>query len=144
MYRAPVRTAMAARTRTIRQTVVLPGTPQEVYDALMTTKGHRAFTGAAARISPTEGGRFTAWDGYIHGINVELVPGRKIVQQWRPTEEDWPEDHYSVVRYLLAPVPKGTRVTFTHSGVPAQHAGHLAQGWKDHYWGPLRAYLGTD
>ena len=130
------------KTRTIRQTVILPGRPIDVYEALMTTKGHTGFTGAAASISARVGGKFSAWDGYIHGQNVELVRGRRIVQRWRPTEEDWPEDYYSTVRFVLAPTARGTRVTFTHSGVLAQHAGHLSQGWKDHYWRPLRAYLG--
>ena len=135
---------MGARSRTIRQTVLLPGPPEAVYAALMTTKGHRGFSGATARISPRVGGTFEAWDGYIHGINVELVPGRKIVQKWRPSEADWPQDYYSVVRYLLTKTPTGTRVAFTHSGVLPQHAGHLAEGWKDHYWARLRTYLAKE
>lgn len=129
------------RTRTIRQSVVLPGSPEAVYAALMTTRGHVGFTGATARISPRVGGKFAAWDGYIHGVNVALQPGRRIVQKWRPTEADWPEDYYSVVRITLVPTARGTRLTFAQSGVLAQHAGHLAEGWKDHYWAPLRKYL---
>lgn len=126
---------------TIRQTVVLPGTPREVYEALMTTRGHREFTGAAARISPRVGGRFMAWGGYIHGKNLKLVPGKTIVQTWRPTDKTWPRTYYSRVRFDLAKSPRGTRVTFTHSGVPAEHVGHLTTGWKHSYWDPLRAYL---
>lgn len=132
---------MPPKTKTIRQSVLLPGTPQQVYDALMTTKGHEGFTGAPARISPREGGRFSAWGGYIHGENVELVPGKRIVQRWRPTESDWPKEYFSTVRFVLAAARGGTRVSFTHSGVLAQHAGHLADGWKESYWDPLRAYL---
>ena len=132
----------AVKFRTIRQTAVLPGTPREVYDALMTTRGHRGFTGAEARISPRVGGRFMAWDGYIHGRNLRLVPGKTIVQAWRPTEATWPKDYYSRVRYDLTRAPGGTRVKFTQSGVLAEHAAHLSQGWKDHYWKLLRRYLG--
>jgi uncharacterized protein YndB with AHSA1/START domain len=130
------------KTRTIRQTVWLPASPALVYEALMTSKGHAAFTGAKARISPRVGGRFEAWDGYIHGTNLELVPDRKIVQAWRPSEEDWPGDYDSKVTFLLAAYRKGTRVRFTHSGVLVQHAGHLSTGWKESYWGPLKKYLG--
>ncbi|MCI4318582.1 MAG: SRPBCC domain-containing protein [Thermoplasmata archaeon] len=126
---------------TIRQTIVLPGTPKQVYDALMTTRGHKAFTGADARISTKVGGKFMAWDGYIHGANLELVPGKRIVQSWVPTDETWPEGHESKVRFDLIPTPKGTRVTFTHSDVPKEHVGHLASGWRESYWTPLRAYL---
>ena len=126
---------------TIRQTVILPGTPREVYDALMTSSGHRAFTGEDARISPKVGGKFMAWGGYIHGTNLRLVPGKTIYQAWVPSEGSWPKGHESRVRFSLAPSPRGTRLTFTHSGVPMEHVGHLSEGWKESYWTPLRKYL---
>lgn len=107
----------------------------------MTTRGHAAFTGASARISPRVGGAFTAWDGYIHGTNVELVPNRRIVQRWRPAEEDWPEHHDSTARFLLTAVRGGTRLTFVHSEVPKDQVRHLRAGWKESYWTPLRSYL---
>lgn len=129
------------KLRTIRQTVVLPGTPQEVYDALMTTKGHKAFTGADARISPRVGGKFMAWGGYIHGTNLKLSPDKSIVQTWMPSDPRWPEGHLSKVRFSLTKTSRGTRVRFTHSSVPSEHVGHLAPGWKKSYWDPLRKYL---
>ena len=131
------------RKRTIRQTVLLPGTPAAVYRALMTTKGHAAFTGAKARISPRVGGTFMAWGGYIHGRNLALVPGKRIVQTWRPSDETWPADYDSKVTFAFVPVRGGTRVTFRHSGVPVEHAGHLSRGWKKSYWEPLRRYLAS-
>ncbi|MGP8077835.1 MAG: SRPBCC domain-containing protein [Thermoplasmata archaeon] len=131
------------KTRTIRQVAWVRAPPNAVYDALMTTRGHTGFTGAASRISGRVGGKFMAWDGYIHGTNLELIRGRTIVQAWRPTEESWPADHDSVVRFSLTPYRGGTRIRFTHSRVPSGHAGHLAKGWKDHYWAPLKAYLET-
>jgi uncharacterized protein YndB with AHSA1/START domain len=127
--------------KTIRQSVLIPADPDAVYRALMTAKGHAAFTGASARISPRVGGSFTVWGGYIHGQNLELVPGRKIVQLWRPAEETWPERHESKVTFRLTKVSGGTRIDFTHSGVPGDHAGHLSKGWHESYWRPLREYF---
>jgi uncharacterized protein YndB with AHSA1/START domain len=127
--------------KTIRQTVVLPGTPMEVYRALMTTRGHQGFSGADARISPKVGGEFMAWGGYIHGTNLELVPGKLIVQSWVPSDKMWPKGHLSKVRFRLTAIPEGTRLNFTHSGVPEEHVGHLDPGWKESYWEPLRKYL---
>jgi uncharacterized protein YndB with AHSA1/START domain len=126
---------------TIRQRLVLPGTPSEVYRALMTTKGHEGFSGAEAKISPRVGGKFMAWGGYIHGTNVKLVPGKSIVQTWVPSDATWPKGHESKVRYDLRATPRGTRVTFTQSRVPIEHVGHLSTGWKKSYWTPLRKYL---
>jgi uncharacterized protein YndB with AHSA1/START domain len=129
------------KTRTIRQVVHLPAPPEEVYRTLMTSKGHSGFSGAPARIHPKVGTSFTVWGGYIHGKNLELVPGEKIVQSWRPSEETWPEDYYSVVTFSLASEKGGTRLTFVHSGVLPDHAGHLSSGWKKSYWEPLRTYF---
>lgn len=129
------------KTRTIRQTVVLPAPPAVVFQTLMTSKGHSAFTGAPARIQPKVGTTFTVWGGYIHGKNLELVPGKRIVQSWRPSEETWPEDYFSTVTYSFSRVPTGTRVEFVHSGVLPDHAGHLSSGWKESYWGPLQTYF---
>jgi uncharacterized protein YndB with AHSA1/START domain len=129
------------KTRTIRQTVLLPAAPQLVYETLMTSKGHSGFSGAPARITPKVGATFTVWGGYIHGKNLELVPGKKIVQSWRPSEETWPQDYYSTVSFTLAPAKGGTRLTFVHSGVLPDHAGHLSSGWRKSYWEPLTEYL---
>jgi uncharacterized protein YndB with AHSA1/START domain len=125
----------------IHQTVNLPATPHQVYEALMTTKGHVAFTHVGARISPKVGGKFMAWGGYIHGKNLKLVPDSTIYQTWVPSDPKWPQGHESRVLYSLAATPRGTRVTFTHSRVPTEHVGHLSSGWKKSYWDPLRRYL---
>ncbi|HTS32698.1 MAG TPA: SRPBCC family protein [Thermoplasmata archaeon] len=130
-----------AKTGTIRQTVWLPAPPQEVYRALMTSRGHAAFTGAPARISPRVGGSFTAWGGYIHGRNLELIPGKKIVQSWRPSAESWPSDYFSKVTFAFSPRRGGTTVRFTHAGVLREHVGHLGSGWKESYWDPLRKFF---
>lgn len=129
------------KTRTIRQSVLLPASPKVVFETLMTSKGHSGFSGAPARITPKVGATFTVWGGYIHGKNLELIPGKKIVQSWRPSEETWPEDYYSTVSFSLAAAKEGTRVTFVHSGVLPDHVGHLSTGWKQSYWDPLKAFL---
>ena len=129
------------KTKTIRQTIVFHATPHEVYRALMTSRGHAAFTGAPARISPKVGGTFSAWGDYIHGRNLELARDRKIVQSWVPLEEGWPEGHESIVTFELVSVPQGTRLKFTHAQVPPDQVSQLAQGWKDSYWSPLKRYL---
>jgi uncharacterized protein YndB with AHSA1/START domain len=125
--------------RTIRQQVTLPGTPHEVYEALMDSATHTAFTGDAADITREVGGRFTAGDGYISGINLELAPDARIVQQWHAS--DWSEEAQSRATFALAPVPGGTRLTFTHSGVPDEAYEEIRSGWVEFYWEPLKAWL---
>ena len=127
--------------KTIRQTVTFKASPRAVYETPMDSRRHAKFTGAPARISRRPGGRFTAYDSYISGVNLELVPGRKIVQFWR--SQGWPKHHYSTVTYALAKVRGGTRLTFTQEGVPDDDVADKKSGWVTHYWQPMKAVLET-
>ena len=129
--------------KTIRQSVTFSASPKEIYDMLMDSRKHAKFTGAKAKISDKVGGSFTAWDGYIIGKNVELVPGKKIVQMWRSDEEGWPKDHFSKITYhLTAGSKKGTtKLTFSQSGLPAKVVKSITSGWKEYYWEPMKEYL---
>jgi len=131
---------MASRVRTITQKVVIPTTPDRLYDAFINPRIHAAFTGSPATGSARVGGTFTAWDGYISGVNRELVKGRRIVQDWQTTE--WPEGAKpSRVEFSFASVKGGTEIRMVHSMVPAEQADAYRQGWIDYYWDPLQAYF---
>ncbi len=127
--------------RTIKQTATFKVPPHEVYEALMDSVKHARFTGSNARISRETGGKFTAFDGYSEGVNLELVPDKKIVQTWRAN--DWPVGHYSTVTYVLKEIEKGTKLTFTQVGVPENQLEDVSQGWKDFYWTPMKRMLET-
>ncbi len=123
----------------IHQTVLFKAAPHEVYEALMDSQKHAAFTGSRASISREVGGEITAYDDYISGKNAELVPDKKIVQDWRAV--DWPEDVYSRITFELTPVPEGTRLDFTHANLPEGTEEEFTQGWIDNYWEPMKKYL---
>jgi len=127
------------RTKTIRQTVQFGAAPDEVYEALMDQRKHADFTGAKATISRKVGGRFRVWDGYAEGKNIELVPGRRIVQSWRAS--DWPEGVYSTVRFEFTRIKGGTRMSFAQSGIPEEFVQDIKKGWKDFYWAPMKGML---
>ena len=105
----------------------------------MDSRKHARFTGAKARISRRRGGKFAAYDGYIDGINLDLVPDKKIVQSWRGS--DWPKGHYSKATFSLKKIKSGTRLTFTQRGVPVKYYGDIRQGWRDFYWRPMKEML---
>lgn len=127
------------KTKSIRQSVSIKATPHDVYEALMDSKKHAEFTGGRASISREVGGKFSAFDGYAEGVNLELVPDKKIVQTWRA--EDWPGGHYSKVTFSLVKVAGGTRLTFIQTGVPEEQQEDVSQGWKDYYWTPMKEML---
>jgi activator of HSP90 ATPase len=124
------------KTKIIRQSVTLSAAPADVYDALMDSRKHSRFTGGKASISRKEGGKFSVYDGYATGINLALKENKQIVQSWRAS--DWPEGHESKATFTLAKVKGGTRITFTHSGVPESQYASIKEGWVEFYWEPLK------
>ena len=114
------------KTRTIRQQVTFKASPHELYELLMDEKKHGQFTQSRTTISRNVGGKISSGDGYIDGINLELVPDKKIVQSWRGS--DWMEGHYSKATWEFTPIASGTRMTFTQSGVPDDQYEAIAQG----------------
>jgi activator of HSP90 ATPase len=101
----------------------------------MDSRKHSRFTDAKASISRRIGGKFTAYDGYIEGVNLELVPDKKIVQSWRGS--DWPEGHYSKATFALKKVEGGSQLNFTQTGVPEEQYDSRV---KSHFSHQIRSY----
>jgi activator of HSP90 ATPase len=129
-------------SKLIRQAVTFKATPHEVYEALMDSRKHAKFSGSDAKLSRKVGGAISAYGGYITGTNLELAPDKKIVQAWHASE--WPEGHLSRATFKLTPVKGGTRLNFTHSGVPDKFFDDIRQGWIDSYWTPMKAMLNKE
>ncbi len=90
-------------------------------------------------ISRRVGGTFTAYDGYASGKNLELVPGKKIVQTWRAN--DWPKGTSSRLTVRLQKTKTGTRLTLIQSGVPDRQHASIKRGWVEFYWKPMKELL---
>ena len=127
------------KTKTIRQRVSFRCHPHLVYDALMDAKKHAQFTKAPATISRKVGGKFSVWDDYASGKNLELIEDRKIVQTWRAV--DWTEGVESVVTFEFEKTKNGTKMKFVQTGVPEEHYESIKQGWIDFYWKPMKEML---
>ena len=127
-------------TKVIRQTVYFDAPPPEVFEALMDSKKHAAFTGDAAKIERRVGGAFSVWGGYATGKTLRFEKDKMIVQSWRTT--DFARgDPDSKVTFHLSKKGTGTRLVFVQSNVPDEQAADLRQGWIDFYWKPLKEYL---
>jgi len=116
--------------------------PHEVYEILMDSKKHSKLTGDKAKISREVGGKFSTFGDYAGGVNLELIPDKKIVQSWRAS--DWPEDHFSKITFILKSAKGGTKLTFTQTGTPDEYFDSIKQGWEDYYWTPMKEMLGGD
>ncbi len=126
-----------SKTKTIKQSVIFKSVkPLDVYEAIMDSKKHAKFTGQKVTMSTKVGGKFVCFGGYCWGKNLELVPGKKIVQSW--TTSDWEKGQYSTVTYEFKKEGTGTKLSFTQKDVPIEHCDSIAQGWKDYYWTPMK------
>jgi uncharacterized protein YndB with AHSA1/START domain len=135
----------------IHQEVAFAASPQRVYDALTdalqfskvvqlsAAAQTNSIPNKPAEISREPGGAFSAFGGYISGRQIELVPGRRVVQAWRTAA--WEPGAYSIARFELSAQGSGTKLVFDHTGFPRGQADHLAAGWKGNYWEPLTKFL---
>lgn len=126
--------------KTIKQKVKFQAPPLTIYNLLANAKNHRAFTGQAASMEEVVGGHFSSYDGSIVGINVDLLPGKRIVQAWR--EQDFPDGIFSMATFNLAPTQGGgTELTLTHRGVPKDLIPRISLEWREHYWNKIKKFL---
>ena len=125
----------------IHQEISINAAPDAVYGVLTSSADFTKMTGGrAAKISKEAGGEVSLFGGDIQARNIELKPGKRVVQAWR--SQAWPEGVYSIVRFELAADGKGTRVTFDQAGYPKEAHDMLDGGWQQMYWGPLNAMFG--
>lgn len=119
----------------------LLASPERVYAAWIDGGEHSEFTGGEAIIDAREGGKHSAWSGYIEGTFLELDPGKRLVMTWRTTEFDEADpDSHLEVRFM--PDGGGTRLELVHTGLPPGGGAKYTTGWKEFYFVPMRKYFG--
>jgi activator of HSP90 ATPase len=130
----------------LHQEIELSAPPERIFHILLDSKEFAAFTGMPATIDPSAGGAFNTFGKLIEGRNIEIIPGSRIVQAWRPAY--WTPGVYTVVHFELkassAPSTSsiiGTTLVLDHTGFPEGEFDHLDPGWHMRYWDPLTKYL---
>jgi len=126
--------------KTIKQRVKFRAAPAAIYDLLADSGKHSAVTGRKAAISRKVGGTFSTSGNDVTGVNVDLVPARRIVQAWR--HRRFPEGVFSMAAITLTPTRDGgTELVLTHRGVPKDLIPETEEAWRTRYWARIKAYL---
>jgi uncharacterized protein YndB with AHSA1/START domain len=124
----------------IHQEVTIEASPAAVYGVLTNSAEFSKMTGGrGADINKEVGGAVSLFGGDIRARNVELVPGKRVVQAWR--SHVWPEGVYSIVKFELVPNGKGTKLIFDQAGYPDEAHDMLEGGWHKMYWQPMNEML---
>lgn len=123
----------------LKLSITLPVKAEKLYKAWLSSKEHSKFTGADAKANAKVNSKHSAWDGYIWGKNVELNPGKKIVQTWRTSEfpEDAPD---SILEITFEEKAGKTKLSLYHHNLQKGDAKKYTQGWKDFYFTPMKEY----
>src|ERR1051326_2147181 len=126
--------------QTIKQRGKVKADPATIYDLLADSRKHSAIIGKPAIISTKIGGPFSIGDSDVTGINVDLVPGQRIVQAWR--HRRFPEGVFSMAAVTLKATPDGgTELVLVHPGVPKDLVSAAEKAWRDQYWQRMKAFL---
>jgi len=113
--------------------------PKQIYESWLNSEKHSNMTGGQAKISNVVGEIFTAWDGYITGKNIALVPHRKIIQSWRTSQfKEGQSD--SLITIDLLPDKNGTKLILKHENLTEEDH-HYKKGWVAHYLEPMKEYF---
>jgi uncharacterized protein YndB with AHSA1/START domain len=127
------------KTHTIKQTVIIPATPEEVYEAFTNSKIYTEFTGDKFIGIGKVGERFTVYD--IEGKFLELEKGKRIVEEW--VNSSWPKGYApSKVELTFNATHEGAEVTLVQSNLPLEvKEKYLLDGWTKYFWNRLKKYF---
>ena len=118
---------------------LFPVPVDELYSSWLDSDLHTQMTGGKAEVSNQVGAKFTAWDGYIEGKNLDLEPPSRILQSWR-TSDFGENDPDSILEITFIAQGGDTMVTIKHSVLPADGM-RYHQGWVDAYFTPMRTFF---
>ena len=120
-------------------TTKIAATAEQIYMAWLTSEEHSKMTGGIANVSDKIGAKFTAWNGYIEGQNLELEPYSRILQSWRTLQFEKDEED-SQIEIQLREFDGQTELTLIHTNVP-ESGEHYIKGWDKSYFQPMKIYF---
>jgi len=113
---------------------------ERVWWAFTAADGAEQWGAGPAKFYPTENGKFSYWDGDIHGVNTKVVPMQTLEQDWYG--HDRPEEKY---RAEFSFVQEGELTT-----VKLHYSGHIYDkqrdiaDWQEYYFDPIKKLLEAD
>lgn len=111
--------------------------PADVWQALTDCKVIEKWSGAPCQMSPDENFAFSLWGGDIHGKNIEIIPQKKLVQQWFSGQWERP----SLATFTLKESAHGTELKLVQTDIPDEALAEIDSGWDDYYLEPLKRLL---
>ena len=121
----------------LEQTYTINAPVSAVWKALTDGPTAEQWGAGPAKVDAREGGRFSYWNGDIHGVFTKLVPNKLIEQNWYG--HDNPTWKYSV-KFTLEGDNKTTIVHMVYSGNILDEQKDM-QDWQVYYFEPIKKLL---
>lgn len=110
---------------------------EEVFMALTNPFQIEIWSGYPADMKAEVGYVFSLWDGDISGVNLEVIPNKRLVQEWFFGETEKP----SIACIELKKEGGATWVELSHSNIPEEAYDEITEGWRDYYLGSMKDML---
>jgi activator of HSP90 ATPase len=122
--------------RNFKKTFHINADASDIYAALTNPYTIELWSGYPAKMPSVPGEEFIMWDGDICGKVIELVPDRKVVQEWYFGDNDVK----SIVTIMISSTGDTSNVIVEHTNIPAEDYGNIAEGWNEYYMGAIRRF----
>ena len=117
--------------------LVIAADPEEVFAALTNPFQIEIWSGYPADMKAEVGYVFSWWEGDITGVNLEVVPNRRLVQEWFFGEQK----EQSLVEIKLKKENGKTLLELRHSHIPDEVYDEITEGWREYYLGSMKEML---
>jgi uncharacterized protein YndB with AHSA1/START domain len=127
-------------TKKISQHYPIRASLEKVWQALIDPKHIEKWGAGPATMDGEEGTEFSLWGGEIYGKNIEIIPQKRLVQEWFSKTDKW--DEPSILTITLTKKADGTTmVDLLHENVPSENIKDIEEGWEKFYMGPLKEFI---
>ncbi|MBL7111860.1 MAG: SRPBCC domain-containing protein [Bacteroidales bacterium] len=123
--------------KNLQRTYLIKSSPEDVFNAMTNPLTLELWTGYPATFQPESATEFTLWDGDIMGMNLEILPDKKLVQEWYFEDNKEP----SIVTIELTKLNEKTQIELHHTNIPNDAFSNIAEGWNKYYFGTMKKYL---
>lgn len=110
---------------------------EEVFAALTNSFQIELWSGYPADMKPEAGYVFSLWEGDITGVNIEVTPTRRLVQEWFFGDRE----ERSIVQIELKKDGGTTWLELEHTNIPEEVFEEITEGWREYYLGAIKGML---
>ena len=119
---------------TIKKEYEMNASVENVFEALVNPEIIQEWSGDEAKMGAEVGNKFSLWGGQMYGVNLEIIPNKKIVQEW--CYDQWKEP--SKVTFTIKPNGQNSIVELLHEEVPEKSLNSISDGWDSYYLGAMQ------